>query len=58
VILSGEIMPLGAMAEGRADFVSYLPTIWEVFVALFGISVVLLVYTLGDRYLQLDAVHE
>jgi hypothetical protein len=51
-------MPLGAMAEGRADFVSYLPTIWEVFVALFGISVVLLVYTLGDRYLQLDAVHE
>jgi hypothetical protein len=25
---------------------------------LFGISVVLLVYTLGDRYLQLDAVHE
>jgi molybdopterin-containing oxidoreductase family membrane subunit len=58
VILSGLIMPLGAMAEGRADFVSYLPTIWEVFVALFGISVVLLVYTLGDRYLQLDAVHE
>jgi len=58
VILSGEIMPLGAMAEGRAEFVSYLPTIWEVFVALFGISVALLVYTLGDRYLKLDAVHE
>jgi hypothetical protein len=47
-------MPLGAMAEGMPSFVSYMPTIWEVFIALFGLSVMLLIYTLGDRYLKLE----
>jgi molybdopterin-containing oxidoreductase family membrane subunit len=57
-ILSGEIMPLGAMAEGRPVVVGYMPTIWEVFVALFGLSVMLLAYKLGERYLTLEEVPE
>lgn len=57
-VLSGELLPLGAMAEGRPLVVSYMPTIWEIFVALFGLSVMLLVYTLGEKYLKLEAQAE
>ncbi len=55
-VLSGVVRPLGQMAEGRPQIVSYLPTVYEVFVALFGFSVMLLVYSLGERYLKLEAV--
>ena len=57
-VLTGEIMPVGPMAEGKPQFVNYLPTIWEVFVALFGLATMLLIYTLGDRNLNLDGTHE
>jgi len=57
-VLSGVIRPLGQMAEGRPEFVSYMPTVYEVFVALAGFSVMLLVYTLGERYLRLEATPE
>ena len=57
-ILSSEIMPLGQMAENLPDFVSYMPTASEWFVTLFGLSVVLLVYTLGDHYFRLDETPE
>ncbi len=51
-ILSSELMPLGQMAEGRPLFVSYMPTLTEVLVSAFGLSVVLLAYTLGTRFLE------
>jgi Ni/Fe-hydrogenase subunit HybB-like protein len=54
-VLSGVIRPLGQMAEGRPEFVSYTPNFYEIFVALAGFSVMLLIYTLGDRYLKLQA---
>ncbi len=57
-VLSGVIRPLGQMAEGRPEFVSYMPTVYEVFVALAGFSVMLLVYTIGERYLKLQATPE
>jgi len=57
-VLSGVVRPLGQMAEGRPEIVSYMPTVYEVFVALFGLSVMLLIYTLGERYLKLEAVPE
>lgn len=57
-VLSGVVRPLGQMAEGRPEIVSYMPTIYEVFVALFGLSVMLLVYTIGERYLKLESVPE
>lgn len=55
-VLSGVVRPLGQMAEGRPEIVSYMPTVYEVFVALFGFAVMLLVYSIGERYLKLEAV--
>lgn len=57
-VLSGVIRPLGQMAEGRPEFVSYMPTVYEVFVALAGFSVMFLIYTLGERHLRLEAAPE
>jgi Ni/Fe-hydrogenase subunit HybB-like protein len=54
-ILSAEMMPFGPLAEGRPEFVSYFPTIWEVLVPVFGISVMLMLYSLGERFLNLEA---
>jgi molybdopterin-containing oxidoreductase family membrane subunit len=57
-VLSGVVRPLGQMAEGRPEIVSYMPTVYEVFVALFGLSVMLLIYTIGERYLKLETAPE
>ena len=57
-VLSGVVRPLGQMAEGRPEIVSYMPTIYELFVALFGFSVILLIYTIGERHLKLESVPE
>ena len=57
-VLSGVVRPLGQMAEGRPEIVSYMPTVYEIFVALFGFSVMLLVYTIGERYLNLESIPE
>ena len=56
-ILSAEVVPLGAMAEGGPGLVGYGPTIWEVFVTVFGVSLMLLIYGLGDRFLKLEPTH-
>jgi molybdopterin-containing oxidoreductase family membrane subunit len=58
LVLTGEIMPMGPMAEGLPQFVSYFPTIWEIFVALFALATMLLIYTLGDRNLNLEGTEE
>ena len=58
LVLSGEVMPLGPMAEGQPQFVNYFPTISEIFVTLFGLATMLLIYTLGERYLRLDRTVE
>lgn len=42
-VLSGVIRPLGQMAEGRPEFVSYTPNLYEIFVALAGFSVMLFI---------------
>ena len=57
-ILTAEVVPMGSLRELRPEIVSYMPHLWEVFVLLFGLSTVLLVYTLGQRFLKLDAVPE
>ena len=57
-VLSGVVRPLGQMAEGRPEIVSYMPTVYEVFVVLFGLSVTLLIYTIGERKLKLSEVPE
>lgn len=57
-VLSGVVRPLGQMAEGRPEFVTYVPTIYELLVALFGFAVMLLIYSLGERFLKLEAIPE
>lgn len=57
-VLSGVIRPLGQMAEGRPEFVSYMPTVYEVLVALAAFSVMFLIYSLGERYLRLETTPE
>jgi molybdopterin-containing oxidoreductase family membrane subunit len=57
-VLGGLVMPTGPKAEGQPQFVSYWPTIWEVFVVLFALSVLLFVYTFGERNLKLQDVNE
>ena len=58
MVLSGLVMPTGPKAEGQPPFVSYWPTIWEVFVFVFALAVMLLIYTLGERKLKLAEVPE
>ncbi len=58
MVLSGLVMPTGPKAEGQPLFVSYWPTIWEVFVVVFALAVLLLVYTLGERHLKLAQAPE
>jgi len=42
------------LAEGQPPFVSYSPTSSELLVTVFGLSLILLIYTLGERHLALD----
>ena len=58
MVLSGLVMPTGPKAEGQAPFVSYWPTIWEVFVFVFALSVLLFVYTIGERHFKLSEIPE
>jgi molybdopterin-containing oxidoreductase family membrane subunit len=58
VLLAGQIRPVGPKAEGLAEFVVYSPSIYEWLVLLFSLSVILLLYTLGERYLRLDGQTE
>jgi molybdopterin-containing oxidoreductase family membrane subunit len=58
LVLSGLVMPTGPKAEGQPPFVSYWPTIWEVFVFVSALAVMLFIYTLGERHLKLSEVSE
>lgn len=57
-VLSGLVRPLGQMAEGRPEFVTYMPSISEILVVVFGLSVILMIYTIGERFLKLEEVPE
>ena len=58
MVLSGLVMPTGPKAEGQPPFVGYWPTIWEVFVFVFALAVLLLVYTIGERHFKLSETPE
>jgi molybdopterin-containing oxidoreductase family membrane subunit len=58
LVLSGLVMPTGPKAEGQPPFVSYWPTIWEVFVFVSALSIILFIYTLGERNLKLSEAAE
>lgn len=52
-LIVGQSHPVGPKAEQYPEFVSYFPSIWEWSVFMFAISVMFLLYTLGERYLKL-----
>ncbi|MGD2187193.1 MAG: polysulfide reductase NrfD [Desulfobacterales bacterium] len=53
ILLAGQSHPVGPKAEQYARFISYFPSIWEWLVFLLAVAVMLLLYTLGERYLKL-----
>jgi len=53
ILLAGQSHPVGPKAEQFAPFISYFPSIWEILVFVFALTIMLLLYTLGERYLKL-----
>ncbi|UCD81800.1 MAG: polysulfide reductase NrfD [Desulfobacterales bacterium] len=53
ILLAGQSHPVGPKAEQFPQFVSYFPSIWEILVFVFALAIMLLLYTLGERYLKL-----
>jgi molybdopterin-containing oxidoreductase family membrane subunit len=58
ILLAGQSRPVGPKAEQFPAFVSYFPSVWEWLVFIFGLAIMLLLYTLGERYLKLEAATE
>jgi molybdopterin-containing oxidoreductase family membrane subunit len=54
ILLAGQSRPVGPKAEQYPEFISYFPSIWEWLVFLLAVAVMLLLYTLGERYLKLE----
>jgi molybdopterin-containing oxidoreductase family membrane subunit len=53
ILLAGQSHPIGPKAEQYSAFISYFPSIWEWLVFVFAMAVMMLLYTLGERYLKL-----
>lgn len=58
ILLAGQSRPIGPKAEQYPEYISYFPTVYEWLVLLLAVAVALLLYTLGERYLKLEAVPE
>lgn len=56
ILLAGQSRPIGPKAEQLKEIVGYMPSIWEWLVLVFALTVMLLLYTLGEKYLKLDTV--
>jgi molybdopterin-containing oxidoreductase family membrane subunit len=54
ILLAGQSHPVGPKAEQFPKYVQYVPSIWELLVLVFALAVMLLLYTLGERYLKLN----
>lgn len=58
VLLAGQAHPTGPRAVGMPEFVVYTPNGWEWLVVAFALAVMLLLYSLGERYIKLEAIPE
>ncbi len=58
ILLAGQSHPVGPKAEQFPGFISYFPSIWEILVFVFALAIMLLLYTLGERYLKLTEAPE
>ena len=55
ILLAGQSRPVGPKAEQYPEFISYFPSVWEWLVFALAVAVILLLYTLGERFLKLEA---
>jgi molybdopterin-containing oxidoreductase family membrane subunit len=53
ILLAGQSHPVGPKAEQYPEIIRYFPSIWEWLVFVFALAIMLLLYTLGERYLKL-----
>jgi molybdopterin-containing oxidoreductase family membrane subunit len=58
ILLAGQSHPVGPKAEQYPEFIKYFPSIWEFLVFLFALTIMLILYTLGERYLKLTELPE
>jgi Ni/Fe-hydrogenase subunit HybB-like protein len=58
ILLAGQSRPIGPKAEQYPEYIHYFPSLYEWLVMLLAVAVALLLYTLGERYLKLEAVPE
>ena len=58
ILLAGQSHPVGPKAEQYPEFIKYSPSSWEFLVFLFALGVMLLLYSLGERYLRLTEAPE
>lgn len=58
ILLAGQSRPVGPKAEQYPAYISYFPSGYEWLVFLLAVAVTLLLYTLGEWYLKLEAVAE
>jgi molybdopterin-containing oxidoreductase family membrane subunit len=54
LVAVGQIEPVGVRAGSVAGLVSFTPSLGEWIVFLFSLALLLLVFTLGEKYLMLD----
>ena len=57
ILLAGQSRPVGPKAEQFPEFISYFPSIWEWMVFILSVAVMLLLFTLGERFLRLESEH-
>ncbi|MFH2060987.1 MAG: NrfD/PsrC family molybdoenzyme membrane anchor subunit [Pseudomonadota bacterium] len=55
ILLAGQSRPVGPKAEQFPDVISYFPSSWEWMVFMLSIAVMLLLFTLGERFLKLGS---
>ena len=55
ILIAGQSRPIGPKAEQFKEIISYMPSVWEWLLLVFALSVMLLLYALGEKYLKLDA---
>ncbi len=55
LLIAGQSHPIGPKAEQYANVLGYFPSIWEWLVALFALTIMLFLFTIGERYLKLQS---
>jgi len=55
LVMTGQMLPIMPKNTIEHSAILYFPTIWEWIVGFFAMAVMLFIYTLGEKYLKLDA---